>query len=151
MNQNMLAAPMENLWLDELTELTEYPLEFAHVAIIGGHLRLLQYIVMEMRVDLYDICCEDYRSENWSIKSIDIAAESGYLNLVNTCMKMDIDVQLLPWIVLLPMGILMSSSGFTEAAGNGHLNIVEYLRTYYQSGFYEYAMYLAAQMDISNP
>ncbi|EQC40630.1 hypothetical protein SDRG_01712, partial [Saprolegnia diclina VS20] len=51
----IMAAPMENVWLDELASLLKTPKALATAAALGGHARLLEYLVREKSINLAEM------------------------------------------------------------------------------------------------
>ncbi|OQR99776.1 hypothetical protein THRCLA_06399 [Thraustotheca clavata] len=51
----LLAAPMENVWIDELYEELQTPVALAQAGVVGGHIRLLKYLVAEHGIDIKDL------------------------------------------------------------------------------------------------
>ncbi|OQS05421.1 hypothetical protein THRCLA_20622 [Thraustotheca clavata] len=49
---DILAAAMENLWLDELHDMLQYPIALVQAAIFYCNLRFLQYLVANHDIDL---------------------------------------------------------------------------------------------------
>ncbi|EQC35736.1 hypothetical protein SDRG_06495, partial [Saprolegnia diclina VS20] len=51
----IMGAPMENVWLDELESLLKTPKALATAAALGGHARLLEYLVREKGINLAEM------------------------------------------------------------------------------------------------
>ncbi|OQS01799.1 hypothetical protein THRCLA_05743 [Thraustotheca clavata] len=98
-------AAMANMWLDELRDGLKYPIAMAHAAIYGGHIRLLDYLIVQY--------LHTNRTEGCTKNAMDYAARWGYFktikylheNRTEGCTKDAID----------------------QAAKGGYFDIVQYL------------------------
>ncbi|OQS03017.1 hypothetical protein THRCLA_21265 [Thraustotheca clavata] len=105
----ILAAAMENMWLDELNDVLEYPIALAKAAIANGHIQFLNYIITLKSTKLIRLKNIDLGRRS----PFDLAAENGYLEMIK---------------YLHTAGYKeCSNAAMDGAAGNGHLHIVKWL------------------------
>ncbi|OQS02158.1 hypothetical protein THRCLA_05444 [Thraustotheca clavata] len=137
------AAPMENVWLDELQSHLKNPITLANAAMVGGHLRLVKYLVEQYQLDICQniykiipICGCSYRG-----LAMDIAAERGDLEMIKylfqggnrSFSKIAMDIaatnghfDVVKWLHLnLNIGCTWRAKKY--AMNNGHNHIIDYL------------------------
>ncbi|OQS03726.1 hypothetical protein THRCLA_21086 [Thraustotheca clavata] len=136
----ILAAPMENMWFEELCDVLEYPIALANAAIVGGHVKFLHYLVTMRSIKLihlkylnmpestpFDVAAENGHFEmikylhaagnnSCSYKAMDFAAANGHLNIVKWLHQNRTEG--------------CSDRAAKNAISNGHVEVIKYLRNY---------------------
>ncbi|KDO23344.1 hypothetical protein SPRG_11658 [Saprolegnia parasitica CBS 223.65] len=138
----IMAAPMENVWLDKLASLLETPKALATAAALGGHTRLLEYLVREKGVNLAEMVrlhrpvigfvmdmvayyghletlrlLHEAGSTGCSVAAMDNAASNGFLDIVRWLHAHRVEG--------------CSAAALNGAINNGHVEIVAFLRQHY--------------------
>ncbi|OQR89277.1 hypothetical protein THRCLA_22713 [Thraustotheca clavata] len=74
--KQFLAAPMENMWLDELVDCLLYPIALARASVAKSHLTLLEYLIKTFGPEI-----THFTSVN-NAHAMDVAAQHEHLNIV---------------------------------------------------------------------
>ncbi|OQS05785.1 hypothetical protein THRCLA_02134 [Thraustotheca clavata] len=154
----LLAAPMENVWLEELQEEMKYPIALAHAAVAGGHVALLQYLVHENDIEIDRLYY--FHSPHMGF-AMDIVAHFGHLNMLKflhdagsmACSNEAMDsaaaqghIHIVKWLhANRTEGC--TSRAFDDAINNGHTDVVAYLGQSRTEGFSANAIDYAAAYD----
>ncbi|OQS05116.1 hypothetical protein THRCLA_02701 [Thraustotheca clavata] len=138
---NLLSAPMENMWLDELQKELKYPVSLAIAAITGLHLDLLKHLVGNYGVELKNLGLIFKEPEMFDFSAIDFAAREGHLNMVkylHECQSIGCTVRAMDFASRNGHYDMVkwlhenrsegcSSNAINAAYDNGHMDIVEFL------------------------
>ncbi|EQC29472.1 hypothetical protein SDRG_12720 [Saprolegnia diclina VS20] len=135
----IMAVPMENLWLDVLAPLLVAPKTLATAAALGGHARLLQYLVHEKGVDIAHM---PNFTQTGSHYIMDAVASNGHVHVLRFLHDMKCNgispaaldgafqnshVDTIMFLVQHYPHLDLPAKATYYAARDGHLSVLQYL------------------------
>ncbi|OQR86340.1 hypothetical protein ACHHYP_10648 [Achlya hypogyna] len=122
-----LAAAVENVWLDELTPQLLDPPALARAAVFGGHVALLEHLVMSAGIDPTAL---GELNESYSRLAMDAVALAGHLHMLQWLHRAGSNETVLDWAIctwlVAHLGFRPSPYAMNIALRAGHINIVDY-------------------------
>ncbi|OQS02385.1 hypothetical protein THRCLA_05237 [Thraustotheca clavata] len=137
---HILVPAMENMWLDELCDVLEYPL--AKAAIAGGHVQFLNYLVTTVSFEIAahrgHLEMVKYLHFNSKVTNAELtmccAAENGHLNIIKLLHENRTE--------------RCNNGAEGNAIQNGHVEVLKYLKSYGLANSDEFCMDYAHGLEM---